>query len=213
MKVSVILILDFWNYTINWILTISLLYLLLIMKMLYDQEVEYIKGLLWLMLIIQRMPGDWLKIFERIINEFRVGNEMQGSYTINIRNNYNNVINYGQIERSNYKNNFSNQYNTNVFNIQTGNNNRNQRNFRNSPMNIVTHGIQNNNLNKYTKPRQNIHNYYIFGIDNNNSNNLNISNDNNLSYHCRNRKILKSNLKLVQQIVQQILIILRIIIK
>ena len=109
MKVSVISILDFWNHTINWISTISLLYLLLIMKMLYDQEVEYMKGLLWLMLIIQRMPGDWLKIFERIINEFRVGNEMQGSYTINIRNNYNNVINYGQIERSNYKNNFSNQ--------------------------------------------------------------------------------------------------------
>ena len=33
---------------------------------------------------------------------------MLGIYTINIRNNYNNVINYGQIERSNYKNNFSN---------------------------------------------------------------------------------------------------------
>ena len=77
----------------------------------------------------------------------------------------------------------------------------------------MTQGIQNDNLNKYTKPRQNIYNYYRFGIDNNNSNNLNISNDNNISYHCRNRKILKSNLKLVQQIVQQILIILRIIIK
>jgi len=60
----------------------------------------------------------------------------------------------------------------------------------------VTQGIQNDNLNKYTKPRQNIYNYYRFGIDNNNSNNLNISNDNNISYHYRNRKILKPNLKI-----------------
>jgi len=36
----------------------NLLYLLLIMKMLYDQEVEYMKWLLWLMLIILRMPVD-----------------------------------------------------------------------------------------------------------------------------------------------------------
>ena len=41
-----ILILDFWNYTINWISTISLLYQLLIMKMHYNQEVEYMKWLL-----------------------------------------------------------------------------------------------------------------------------------------------------------------------
>ena len=98
--------------------------------------------------------------FESIINEYRGGNEMCGSYTTNIRNNYNSIINYGQIERSNCKNNFSNQYNKNAFNIWIGNNNRNQRNFRNSPINIVTQGIQNNNLNKYTKPRQNTHNYY-----------------------------------------------------
>ncbi|KAG4104899.1 hypothetical protein H8356DRAFT_1635172 [Neocallimastix lanati (nom. inval.)] len=83
-----------------------------------------------------------------------------------------------------------------AFNIWIENNNRNQRNFRNSPINIVTQGIQNNNLNKSTKPRQNTHNYYRFGIENNNNNNLNISNDNNISYYCRNRKILKPDLKI-----------------
>ncbi|KAL6605281.1 hypothetical protein U3516DRAFT_667817 [Neocallimastix sp. 'constans'] len=112
-------------------------------------------------------------------------------YTSNIKNYYNSVINYGQIERSNYKNNFSDKYNKNAFNIWIGNNIRNQKNFRNYPINIVTQGIQNNNLNKYSKPRQNTYNYYRFGIDNNNNNNLNISNDNNISYHYRNRKILK----------------------
>jgi len=79
--------------------------------------------------------------FESIINESRVGNEMCGSYTTNNRNNYNSVINYSQIKRSNYKNNFSNQYNKNAFNIWIGNNIRNQRNFRNSPINIVTQGM------------------------------------------------------------------------
>jgi len=57
-------------------------------------------------------------------------------------------------------------YNKNASNIWIGTNSRNQRNFRNSPINIVIQGIQNNNLNKYTKPRQNTHNYYRFGIDN-----------------------------------------------
>ncbi|KAG4102534.1 hypothetical protein H8356DRAFT_1324423 [Neocallimastix lanati (nom. inval.)] len=46
--------------------------------------------------------------FESIINESVVGNEMWGSYTTNNRNNYNSVIKYSQIKRSNYKNNFSN---------------------------------------------------------------------------------------------------------
>jgi len=92
--------------------------------------------------------------------------------------------------------NFSKKYNKNAVNIWIENNNRNQRNFRNSPINIVTQGIQNNNLNKSTKPRQNTHNYYRFGIENNNNNNLNISNDNNISYYCRNRKILKHDLKI-----------------
>ncbi|KAL6631492.1 hypothetical protein U3516DRAFT_737617 [Neocallimastix sp. 'constans'] len=59
-------------------------------------------------------------------------NEMRGSYTTNIRNNYNSVI-------------------------------KTMRNFRNSSINIVTQRIQNNNLNKYTKLRQNTHNYYRFG--------------------------------------------------
>jgi len=133
--------------------------------------------------------------FESIINEYRLGNEIWDSYTTNNRNNYNSIINYSQIKRLNYKNNFSNQYNKNAFNIWIGNNIRNQRNFRNSPINIVTQGMQNDNLNKYTKPRQNTY-YYRFGIDNNNSNNLNISNDNNISYHYRNRKILKPNLEI-----------------
>ena len=52
--------------------------------------------------------------FESIINKSRVGNEIWGSYTTNIKNNYNGVINYGQIERSNYKNNFSDKYNKNA---------------------------------------------------------------------------------------------------
>jgi len=109
--------------------------------------------------------------FESIINESRVGNEMRGSYTTNNRNNYNSIINYSQIKRSNYKNNFSNHYNKNAFNIWIGNNIRNQRNFRNSPINFVTQGIQNNNLNKYTKPRQNPYNYYRFSVDNDNNSN------------------------------------------
>ena len=46
--------------------------------------------------------------FESIIKESVVGNEMWGSYTTNNRNNYNSVIKYSQIKRSNYKNNFSN---------------------------------------------------------------------------------------------------------
>jgi len=45
--------------------------------------------------------------FESIINESRVGNEMWSSYTTNIKNNYNSVTNYVQIERSNYVNNSS----------------------------------------------------------------------------------------------------------
>ena len=134
--------------------------------------------------------------FESIINKSRVGNEIWGSYTTNIKNNYNGVINYGQIERSNYKNNFSDKYNKNASNIWIVNNIRNHRNFRNYPINIVTQGIQNNNLNKYTKPRQNTYNYYRFSVDNDNNSNLNVSNDNNISYHYRNRKILKSNLKI-----------------
>jgi len=91
--------------------------------------------------------------FESIINESRVGNEMWSSYTTNIKNNYNSVTNYVQIERSNYVNNSSWQYNKNAFNIWIGNNNKYQRNFRNWPINIVTQGIQNNDLYKYTKPR------------------------------------------------------------
>ncbi|KAG4093704.1 hypothetical protein H8356DRAFT_1328925 [Neocallimastix lanati (nom. inval.)] len=90
--------------------------------------------------------------FESIINESRVGNEMWSSYTTNIKNNYNSVTNYVQIERSNYKSeNFKIKFKisstnspTNINNIKDNNkvNSNNDKDYNN--INNVNENIINN---------------------------------------------------------------------
>ncbi|KAG4082011.1 hypothetical protein H8356DRAFT_970531, partial [Neocallimastix lanati (nom. inval.)] len=119
--------------------------------------------------------------FESIINKSRVGNEIWGSYTTNIKNNYNDNDNNSNLNVSN-DNNISNHYRNRKIlksnfkisssNSSTNNNKVNSNNDKNnSNINNVNENIINNNS------INNIINNGISNLDTNNTNNNNNNNN------------------------------------